>query len=210
MNSIEIYEKYLIPANLQMHMLRVAACGNIILDHWIGPKIDKESIQRILLMHDMGNIVKITPDQNNDPKFLALRQSYIDQYGEDDHIINNAIARAEGITEKEIEIMDAKILRNNELTAKSNSYEIKICAYCDQRVAPDGVVGILERLEELKTRHQKKGKGTMSDPKQAEKIIKSALEIEEQIMKQCTIKPDEINDKTIDSYINQLKKQEIS
>ena len=30
----------------------------------------------------------------------------------------------------------------NEETLKSDSYERKICAYCDQRVAPDGVLGI--------------------------------------------------------------------
>ena len=33
-------------------------------------------------------------------------------------------------------------------TEKYNHYERKICAYCDQRVAPDGVVSIKERLED--------------------------------------------------------------
>ena len=31
---------------------------------------------------------------------------------------------------------------------QSNSYERKICAYCDQRDAPNGVVGIKERVED--------------------------------------------------------------
>ena len=32
MNIIEIYNKYHLPENLQMHMLRVASCCNLILD----------------------------------------------------------------------------------------------------------------------------------------------------------------------------------
>ncbi len=33
MNIIEIYKKYHLPENLQMHMLRVAACSNFIIDN---------------------------------------------------------------------------------------------------------------------------------------------------------------------------------
>ena len=56
MNILNIYKKYHIQENLQMHMLRVAACGNFILDHWIGPSLDKNSLLRILLLHDMGTL----------------------------------------------------------------------------------------------------------------------------------------------------------
>ena len=42
MNIIEIYNKYHLPENLQMHMLRVASCCNLILDNWKGHDIDKE------------------------------------------------------------------------------------------------------------------------------------------------------------------------
>ena len=55
-----------------------------------------------------------------------------------------------------IEILDGKRSRKNEETLNSNSYERKICAYCDQRVAPDGVVGIKERLEDAKVRYKNK------------------------------------------------------
>lgn len=209
MNIIEIYKKYKIPDNLQMHMLRVAACGNLILDNWIGEKINKNSIIRILLLHDMGNIVKITPEQNSNSKFLEFRKSYIDKYGNDDHKITNVISKNEGLTQQEIDIMDSKILKNNELTAQSDSYEIKICAYCDQRVAPNGVVDIKDRLEELRSRHQKNGKGSMSNEETANKLIFSALEIEKQIMQKCTIKPNDINDASVDTYINKLREYEI-
>jgi hypothetical protein len=36
--------KNYLPENLQMHMLRVAACSNLIMDNWIEPEIDKIQI----------------------------------------------------------------------------------------------------------------------------------------------------------------------
>ena len=59
MNIIEIYNKYHLPENLQMHMLRVATCSKMIIDNWNGPKIDKKSIIRVSLLHDMGNILEM-------------------------------------------------------------------------------------------------------------------------------------------------------
>ena len=37
MNILNIYNKYHLPENLQMHMLRVAACNSLIIDNWNGP-----------------------------------------------------------------------------------------------------------------------------------------------------------------------------
>lgn len=41
-------------------MLRVAACSNLIIDNWNREKLDKEVIIRVCLLHDMGNMVKIS------------------------------------------------------------------------------------------------------------------------------------------------------
>ena len=59
MNILKIYNQYHLPENLQMHMLRVAACTNLILDNWMGKTIDRKAITRVSLLHDMGNMVKI-------------------------------------------------------------------------------------------------------------------------------------------------------
>ena len=66
MNILEIYKKYHLPENLQMHMLRVAACSNLIIDNWKGKEIDKQSIIRVCLLHDMGNMVKISENFSKD------------------------------------------------------------------------------------------------------------------------------------------------
>ena len=209
MNIIEIYNKYYLPENLQMHMLRVAACSNLIMDNWNGPEIDKEAIIRVCLLHDMGNIVKIPEDFSKDENFIGIRRKYFEKYGTNDHEINLEIGKNEGLVDKEIEILDGKRSRKNEETLNSNSYERKICAYCDQRVAPDGVVGIKERLEDAKVRYKNKPLSVWSNEEKANHLIECSLRIEKQIMKYCSINPEDINDKNIAMYINKLKKYDI-
>ncbi len=209
MNIIEIYKKYHLPENLQMHMLRVAACSNLIIDNWNGTKIDKELIIRVNLLHDMGNIVKIPEEFSQDKEFLKIRKKYFDKYGTNDHEINLEIGKQEGLTEKEIIILDGKRSRKNEETLKSNSYERKICAYCDQRVAPDGVVGIRERLEDTKIRYKNKPLSVWSNEEKANHLIECSLGIERQVMEQCNLNPEDINDNSIKTYIERLKEYDI-
>lgn len=205
MNVIEIYKKYHLPENLQMHMLRVAACSNLIIDNWNGVEIDNKAIIRVCLLHDMGNIVKIPEDFSKDQEFLKIRKKYLDKYGTNDHEINLEIGKQEGLTEQELTILDGKRSRKNEETLKSISYERKICAYCDQRVAPDGVVSIKERLEDAKVRYKNKPLSVWSNEEKANRLIECSLGIEKQIMKYCKLKPENINDFRIKEYIEKLK-----
>lgn len=185
MNILEIYNKYHLPENLQMHMLRVAACSKMIIDNWNGPKIDKEAIIKVSLLHDVGNIVKIPENFSQDEGFRKIRKKYFDKYGTNDHEINLEIGRKEGLNKKELEILDGKRSRKNEETLKSNSYERKISAYCDQRVSPNGVVSIKERLEDAKIRYKDKPLSVWSNKEKADYMIECSLEIEKQIMGYC-------------------------
>ena len=208
MNILRIYNKYHLPENLQMHMLRVAACSNLIIDNWNGPDIDKQAIIRVNLLHDMGNMVKIPEDFSKDEEFIKIRKEYFDKYGTNDHEINLEIGKQEGLTEKELTILDGKRSRKNEETLKSNSYERKICAYCDQRVAPNGVVSIKERLEDAKIRYKNKPLSVWSNEEKANHLIECSLGIEKQIMKHCKLNPEDIHDESIRKYIEMLKKYE--
>ena len=208
MNILKIYNQYYLPENLQMHMLRVAACTNLILDNWTGKPIDRKAITRVSLLHDMGNMVKI-PEEGQDREFIEIRRKYFEEYGTNDHAINMLIGKNLGLTNKELEILDGKRSRKNEQTAKSDNYEIKICAYCDQRVAPDGVVSLKERLEDAKIRYKDKPLSVWSNEEKANQLIKCALEIEEQIMRYCKLEPGDINNQSIQIYIDRLKEYEI-
>ena len=85
----------------------------------------------------------------------------------------------------------------------------KICAYCNQRVAPNGVVGIKERLEDAKVRYKDKPLSVWSNEEKANNLIECSLGIEKQIMEHCKLKPEDINDNTIKAYIEKLKMYEI-
>lgn len=209
MNIIEIYNKYYLPENLQLHMLRVAACSNLIIDNWKGKELDKEAIIRVCLLHDMGNMVKIPEDFSNDEEFIKIRRKYFEKYGTNDHEINLEIGQVEGLSQKELIILDGKRSRKNEETLKSDSYEIKICAYCDQRVAPDGVVDLKARLEDAKVRYKNKPLSVWSNEEKANHLIECALGIERQVMENCNIVPKDINDENIEKYIKKLREFEI-
>lgn len=209
MKIIDIYEKYHLPENLQMHMLRVASCANLILDNWTGSNINREAVIRVSLLHDMGNLVKIPEDFSDDEGFRVTRKKYFEKYGTNDHEINLEIGRIEGLTDFEIEILDGKRSRKNEETLNCNSYERKICAYCDQRVAPTGVVSLKERLEDAKVRYKNKPLSAWSSEEKAKYLTTCALGIEKQIMDNCSIKPEDINDENISRYVDALKNYEI-
>lgn len=209
MNIIEIYKKYHLPENLQMHMLRVAACSNLILDNWEGPEIDKYAIIRASLLHDMGNMAKISDDQIEDNDFKKIRKDYIDKYDRNSHKINLIIAKEEGLTDYEIEIIDKKSSKRGEETLNSDRFDVKILLYSDQRVAPYGVTSIKERLEEVKRRYKNITLSVWSNEEKANHLIECSLGIERQIMQYCKLKPEDINDKSIEKYIEKLKEFDI-
>lgn len=157
----------------------------------------------------MGNMAKMSEDQINNQKFAKIRKEYINQYGKDDHKINIIIGKQEGLTDEEIDILDRKQLRKNKEIRDSDNYILKICAYCDQRVSPNGVDSLKGRLEELQERHKNNSNGSMHDPKVAKQLTKYALEIEEQVMKQCTLSKDSINDTSIAPYVEKLKEYNV-
>ncbi len=209
MNIIDIYIKYHIPKQLQLHMLRVAACSNLIIDNWKNDNLNKKSILKVLLLHDIGNMVKIKDNPDNDEEFIKIRNNYVEKYGLNDHLISLQIGKELGLNDYELELMQEKESKRNETIMNSNSFEIKICAYCDERVSPQGVENIKDRLEDAKVRY----KGTSSvwgDEEKANYLIECALIIEKQIINCCNIEPEDINDKNIEKYIEELKKYDIS
>lgn len=81
--------------------------------------------------------------------------------------------------------------------------------YSDQRVAPYGVTSLKERLEEVKKRYKNISLSVWSNEEKANHLIEYSLAIEKQIMKYCSISPEDINDKSIEKYIEKLREYEI-
>ena len=205
---IDIYREYAIPENLQMHMLRVTACSKLIVDNWHGQKLNEASLYRVLLLHDMGNIVKISGSEISDRNFQQIRKHFIEAYGYDDHAVSEAIGLELGLSEHEIYIMKNKIFILNDHIVDCQEYELKIGAYCDQRVAPESVMPLLGRLNEAKERYKDKPGSSMNNPK-TDYLIQCAVKIEKQVMEYCDILPEQINDENISEYIDYFRGYEI-
>lgn len=202
---MSIYMSYGVPDSLQKHMLRVAGIAEQILSAWNGPEIDRKSLIKVLLLHDMGNLVKIAPDPDESPITKSMREKFIRKFGKDDHAVSREISLRLGLSKAEINLMDEKIFIKNDETVHSKNFSRKIGAYADQRAAPEGILPILDRLREAQRRYSDKPGSSMKNPR-TEMLIKCAVELERQIMENCKLKSaDEITDDSVSNYIEQLK-----
>jgi hypothetical protein len=156
-----IYQDYEIPEMLQLHMLRTAAVAKTLIENWTGPKIETENIIATMLLHDMGNVVKMKLDNELHLKdtakqreqFRNLVEKYQDKYGKDDQEATIKIIGELNIPDRLREMISKMSFRHNHDTVNTDDYSIKICAYSDQIVAPFGIVSLNERMEEANRRY---------------------------------------------------------
>lgn len=212
-----IYNQAKVPPNLQRHMLRAAAAAEIIIDHWNGQTLARETILRVLLLHDIGNIVKCEFDKHpelleeelgNISYWRKVQEEYICRFGKDDHLASHVLASEFGLTEEELTLLDAKLFKKNDLTSNSSNYNLKVAAYVDQRIGPFGVLPLLNRLRDAQRRY-KETPGSLMNSSKGEFLIDCAVTIEKQVMKFCTLNPEDINDQSIADGVERLRRYEM-
>jgi hypothetical protein len=208
----EIYTAYRIMPSLQMHQLRVAAAGKLICDHFVG-EIETNAVVLACLFHDMGNIIK--SDLSLFPEFLepegpdywqAIKRDYLETYGPDEHGATNAIVQEVGLPENVRHIIDDARFSRLEATRDGTVFEPKIEKYCDMRAGPFGILSLDDRLAEGRARYaEKKGYNTPEGQQSYRKAADAAHEIEKQIFARCTFKPEDINDESAATLIEELR-----
>jgi hypothetical protein len=67
------------------------------------------------------------------------------------------------------------------MIAASDDFDLKICAYADQKTGPDGIVSLKDRFTELRERYGNKSGASINHPR-IEYLIRSSFEIERQIL----------------------------
>jgi hypothetical protein len=211
MSISDIYKKYKIMPNLQMHMFRVAAVASLICDNFEG-ELNKKEIITGALLHDMGNILKF--DLSKFPEFTkpegqeyweSVKREHKNKYGENEHIATNKIVEEIKVSETVVEFINSISFLGAPKSAEENNFNHKIMEYADDRVSPGGVVGLDERLMDLRKRYAyKPGKTEHRD------AFEGAMhKIEKQIFAKCKIKPEDINDESVKNIIEELKNFEI-
>jgi hypothetical protein len=177
--------------------------------------IDTETVIKVCLLHDMGNIIKF--DLNYFPDFTKpegleywqkVKDEYINKYGNEEHVATRVICEEIGLSDKGLRYLNSIGFSRVKTTLDNGTLEEKVCCYADQRVGPHGVLTIEERLSDGRSRYAgRQDKAMVSD--KFEGLAEALKELENQIFSSSNIKPDDIKRESIENDLNGLKSVEI-
>ncbi|MEM3448996.1 MAG: PEP-utilizing enzyme [Nitrososphaerota archaeon] len=224
-NIMAVYSKFGADSDLVKHHLLAAGLAMLICDNWIEKvdseivKIDRKSIITALLLHDLNNIVKrllyqaVSKDNphykiynilNKNRMFWEnLERKFEREYGSYSREVTIRICKELGVEQSVIKILKEKDFEKNEETFKSKNYDVKISAYCDQRIGREGVMTLDNRLDEARKIYE--GDKWSSVYKDFEKNKNFAKEIESQIQKHVKISLQKIKTKDVEKYFDELR-----
>jgi hypothetical protein len=211
----EIYQTYQNIPMLQLHQLRVAAVASIICDNQDQP-VNKQTVVRALLVHDLANILKFDFSYNPilfEPEgvehWKRVRDNIAKKYQtQDEHHATVAMAKELGMDDAVITCIEAISFDKAVENANGDNLEVKICSYSDMRVDPDGVVSLDKRLEEGNRRYRDRPDKWI-EPGRKKELEKSLHNIENQIFAHSKIEPSDITNDAVAPIIEQLRAYEI-
>jgi hypothetical protein len=204
----QVYEKYSTPKNLQEHMLRVAALAKIITNSWTKNVLDVNSIIKTCTLHDTAKpmtfdiskqaVYGATPEEIK--KLKKLQSLLRSKYGQVEHD-----AVIEMYKDLKMEPNCIRLIKNFEWIyiprlIDENDLESLICIYCDMRMGPKGILGLQERLDDLKAR---------MGSEQYEEDVKNGKMLEPIITKNVNINLNSITDDNLNSLFLELSNLEI-
>ncbi len=214
----KVYQHYQIPPNLQEHMLQTAALGQIICDHWSGPKLKKQLVITTLLVHDIGNIVKFDFDSPTANQFLTghkdvdywrqVQKKFQKKYGVRADQANVAIIDEMKLPTRVKKFMKEHYFESLPTILKESDWEHKISFYCDIKFRPSGITSVKNRLEDLRQRYENRDQ-TWQDADLFETRLKNCSRLEAQLNQQTDLDLQTINQTDIDAYVDQLTDYQI-
>ena len=209
----EIYKEYKIMPMLAIHQMRVAAVAMQICESF-NIEIDKESIVKACLLHDMGNIIKFKLEHKpewNEPEgtlyWEKVKYDFILKYGNNEHHASLKIAKELGLSICIYDLINCIDASVAEKIVTENDFNKKICAYVDNRVSPYGVVSIEEHSLDSHKRYINHPHAFSEESRLF--FNKNLYLIEKQIFSHTKIKSEEINDESVKKYLEKLQNIEI-
>jgi hypothetical protein len=207
-NIRDIFKKFPVPINLQRHLFKVTAVGEVIADHWKGPALDRDELVAFMLLHDIGNLVKYDfnhklydGDIGSDIEGWKKKQKEtIAKYGEDDLKATIAFAKELNVSSRMIELLEESHFHRLRQTLESSDWVLKIGKYSDMRAAPQGIVSVDRRFDDLEKRYI--GRQIRLSLQDFEEHRKLALELEKQIFENTDITPEQVDEKAIQKYVD--------
>ena len=189
--------------------MRTAAMGELICNNWQGPKINKDNVVAALLIHDLGNIVKIDFETETTLKIIGeererldywkkVKEEVIAKYGNDDSQVTLKMADELSVNARLRFLLEKNNFIKNDFISECDDWELKICNYADQRTGPFGILSLKERLSEGMKRYEER-KANVNHPK-AKLFYECAFETEKQILENNSLSAEDINDESIKPF----------
>lgn len=200
----EIYQRFTLPHSLQLHMIRVAAVGKFITEHWNGPSIDPETIIQALLLHDLGNIAKFREPfladlALNADHWRAVQQDVWRTYGKNAHDATQAMLKELHVIPDVVHLVDITGAHQIEKNGYQ-SFNSRIADYADMCVSPSGIEGFEKRVTDLMYRYKLEA---------TDVSIQLRRDNQEVIAANCQFNLSSISDRDFSNEIEQLWKAEI-
>ncbi len=127
--------------------------------------------------------------------WLAVQEDFRSRYSLDEHEAHVSIVRELGFGERIVSLVRGVDFDNMCNSANNNDWAQKICSYADQRVCPHGVLPLIDRLKEGGIRYEIAPEDERLD------LVDCVKQLERQIFDLCSIKPEDITDESIASYM---------
>lgn len=201
----QIFKTFAQPPMLIEHQLRVAAVGFLILNSL---NIKNDDAVKALLVHDLGNIVRIRVGSFNEDYGKAgisyyqdKQKEFINKYGNIDHDVTVKMLSEIGVPRKIIELVKLVKWENILSAVRSKDIVLKILNYADMRVGPLGILPASIRIDEVNKRKT-------SWP-EYDLIKENVIILEGQIFEGSIVKPEDINDDSIKNIMLMLKSWDI-
>lgn len=141
--------------------------------------------------------------RNGRDYWIRVKADFAARYGSDEHAATLAIVQELGCKPAVIAYLQSVGFNNLDKTAASASFEEKICAYADMRVAINGVTTITERLNDARRRYEGSSHSIVSQ--RYELLEQSLRDIETQIQARVTISLDSISEEMVIPLMEVLK-----
>lgn len=207
MKLTEIYKEYKIHPNLQNHMIWVASLAKVLLDNWNvdDEKPNEKSLIEACLFHDSAKLIKFKYFDNDTSHWEKIKNEYIEKYGDNEHNATVKICELVGINSDAIQLLNDKnvspFIERARKINKSSDFGLKLLAYCDSRIAPNGITTLEGRYRELMTRDD-----TKSEDKESMNLF---LDTERQIQDRVSATLNDITQKDLDEYKDYFENYEI-
>lgn len=195
-------------------MLRAASVGALICDNWKNESaIDKKLIIQALLIHDMGNIIKFKLDSStmlsseekkNIDYWKKEQESYRNRFNNNDHEATWGIAKKIKAHKDVVYILENSGSSKLQEVIDSQNYNLGIVTYADLRCAPNAIVDLNSRFDDVVKRY-KETDHALSDLEEVKKRRKLGLQLEKILKQFITIDLNDISDDSIKPYYEKLQ-----